>query len=106
MAKLRSPTSGLTLTVESTSPGLQFYTGNYLTRHPHLTPVTGQHSGLCLEAQAFPDAPNRPNFPSAFLVGGHMSDANPEFTPLRERGDTVRKFSRVVVYSLEERVAL
>jgi aldose 1-epimerase len=64
-------TSGRVMEVFTTEPGLQFYSGNFLTG------VSGKgglsypkHSGLCLEAQHFPDSPNRPEFPSTLLLPG------------------------------------
>ena len=63
-AELRSPLTGLQLNVLTTQPGLQFYTADYLA-----APFTPR-AGLCLEAQAFPDAPNQPGFPSARLDAG------------------------------------
>ena len=65
------PQSGRTLEVLTTQPGTQFYTGNNLTGS-----VAGrggayrQSAGLALEPQGFPDAPNRPEFPSTVLRPG------------------------------------
>ena len=68
-AKVREPISGRTLTIFSTQPGLQFYSGNYL--HSGLSNRTGtivnNRDGFALESQFFPDSPNHPNFPSAVL---------------------------------------
>ncbi|MBQ4832597.1 galactose mutarotase [Pseudoalteromonas sp. MMG010] len=61
LATLSSLNSGVTLTVSSTQPGLQVYTGNYLEA-PFLV-----RQGICLEAQNWPDAPNRDDFPTASL---------------------------------------
>ncbi|MEJ6573071.1 MAG: aldose epimerase family protein [Akkermansiaceae bacterium] len=58
------PGSGRTLEVLTNQPGVQFYTGNFLS-----APFP-RRSGLCLETQGFPDAPNHPNFPSAILQPG------------------------------------
>lgn len=66
MAILSSPLSNISLTVSSTLPGLQFYAGHGLTA-PFMP-----RQGLCLEAQYWPDAPNRPDFPSALLVAGQI----------------------------------
>ena len=63
-AELRSPVTGLQLNVHTTQPGLQFYTGDYLAA------PFAPRAGLCLEAQAFPDAPNHAGFPSARLNAG------------------------------------
>lgn len=53
--------------VHTTEPGLQFYSGNFLDGS-----VGGlaYRAGLCLETQHFPDAPNRPDFPSTVLRPG------------------------------------
>jgi aldose 1-epimerase len=66
MAILSSPLSKISLTVSSTLPGLQFYVGHALS-----APFSPRQ-GLCLEAQNWPDAPNRPDFPSALLVAGQI----------------------------------
>ena len=63
-ATLTSASSDLTMMVYTDQPGLQLYTGQHLAEPFH--PL----AGLCLETQAFPDAPNQPNFPSAFLLPG------------------------------------
>lgn len=72
VATLFDPKSGRVLDLHSTEPGLQFYTGNHLANG---APGTGggiypARGGLCLEPQKFPDAPNKPNFPSARLDPG------------------------------------
>ncbi|MEO8725008.1 MAG: aldose epimerase family protein [Acidobacteriaceae bacterium] len=71
VAEVYSPESGRVLSVSTTEPGLQFYTGN------HLDGVKGKgghiysmRDGLCLEAQHYPDSPNHPNFPSTELKPG------------------------------------
>ena len=70
-ATVYEATSGREMRVYTTEPGLQLYSGNFLNG------MTGKYgrtyprrSGFCLEAQTFPDAPNRPNFPSATLRPG------------------------------------
>jgi len=71
-AKVVAPKSGRTLVVETTEPAIQFYSGNFLDGT--LVGKSGeayvQRSGFCLETQAFPDAPNHANFPSATLKAG------------------------------------
>lgn len=65
-------TSGRVLEVSTTEPALQFYAGNYLDGA--IKGKNGQNyprrSGFCLEAQHFPDSPNKPNFPSSVLKKG------------------------------------
>ncbi len=71
-AKLYAPASGRVLRVETTEPGIQFYSGNFLDGT--LVGKSGvpyvQRGGLCLETQRFPDTPNHANFPSAELKPG------------------------------------
>ena len=71
-AKLYAPASGRVLRVETTEPGIQFYSGNFLdgTLVGRSGVSYSKRSGLCLETQRFPDAPNHPNFPSAVLKPG------------------------------------
>jgi aldose 1-epimerase len=71
-ARVEDPVSGRVLTVSTTAPGMQFYTGNFLDGS--IKGKTGQayqfRSAFCLEPQDFPDAPNHPDFPSAELKPG------------------------------------
>lgn len=64
--------SGRRLLVETTQPGVQFYSGNYLDGN--LLGRSGRpyhwRSALCLETQHFPDSPNQPSFPSTVLRAG------------------------------------
>jgi aldose 1-epimerase len=74
MARVSEPTTGRVLEVLSTEPGLQFYTGNFLDGK-----ITGKggwvyqfRNAFCMEAQHFPDSPNKPNFPSVVLKPGQV----------------------------------
>jgi aldose 1-epimerase len=71
-ARVVEPTSGRVLEVETTEPGLQFYSGNFLDGS--ITGkggrVYGHRSGFCLEPQHYPDSPNRAGFPSTILRPG------------------------------------
>jgi len=70
-ARVRDPASGRSLTVRSTQPGVQLYTGNYLNQSGGKGGKTyGRHAGFCLETQHFPDSPNHPEFPSSLLRPG------------------------------------
>jgi len=64
--------SGRTLEVSTTEPGLQFYSGNFLdgTIHGKGGHVYPLRSGFCLETQHFPDSPNHSNFPTTILRPG------------------------------------
>jgi len=67
-ARLVEPRSGRVLTVFTTEPGLQFYSGNALETHAG---DYGPRAGLTLETQHFPDSPNQPGFPDTVLRPGH-----------------------------------
>lgn len=63
-ASLRSPDSGVSLNLYTTQAGLQVYSGGSLGAPFRPT------AGICLEAQGFPDAPNKAGFPSTTLAAG------------------------------------
>ncbi len=71
-AEVYDSTSGIEMTVRTTEPGVQFYTGNFLDGS--LTGKNGivynQRTGFCLETQHFPDSPNQSAFPSVVLSPG------------------------------------
>lgn len=71
-ARLVEPTSGRTLDLHTTEPGLQIYSGNGLDGG--LTGKGGRRygrrCGLALETQHFPDSPNQPGFPTTILRPG------------------------------------
>jgi aldose 1-epimerase len=71
-ARVVEPTTGRVLTVETTQPGVQFYSGNFLdgTLHGKHGHVYEKHAGFCLETQHFPDSPNHPKFPTTELKPG------------------------------------
>ncbi|WP_435214254.1 aldose epimerase family protein [Streptomyces sp. bgisy034] len=66
VAELYEPASGRVLTVATTEPGLQLYTGD------HLPEPFAAGDGIALETQHFPDSPNRPEFPSTVLRPGEV----------------------------------
>jgi len=81
-ARVLEPTTGRTLEVSTTEPGIQFYSGNFLDGT-----ITGkggrvypQRSGFCLETQHFPDSPNHPTFPSTVLRPGQDFKSQTVFT--------------------------
>jgi aldose 1-epimerase len=81
-AIVTDPVSGRKLTVETTEPGVQFYSGNSL--NGSLTGRHGvkyeKHSGFCLETEHFPDSPNEPNFPSTVLRPGETMHSTTTLT--------------------------
>jgi aldose 1-epimerase len=72
--ELTSATSDLTLRMLGSGPGLQFYNGQFLSRaHPEIG------SGIILEPQGLPNAPNEPGFPAAILRPGETYRATIEY---------------------------
>ena len=80
-AKVFDPKSGRVLTVSTTQPGVQFYSGNFLDGS--YTGKAGakytKNTGLCLETQHFPDSPNQPDFPSTLLKPGETLNTETVF---------------------------
>ena len=72
VAELFEATSGRKLTVSTDAPGIQVYTGNWLSGCP--VSKSGKsyqdYDGVALECQYFPDSPNRPDFPFETLKPG------------------------------------
>jgi aldose 1-epimerase len=85
-AEVYEPSSGRMLTVLTTQPGIQVYTGNFLdgTVKGKGGKAYTHRSAVCLETQHFPDSPNHPQFPSTELKPGE-------------------KFHSVTVYSFSTR---
>jgi aldose 1-epimerase len=82
VAHVTEPTTGRTLDVSTTEPGVQFYTGNFLdgSNVGKGGVAYGKRSGFCLETQHFPDSPNHPNFPSTILKPGAVYESQTVFT--------------------------
>jgi aldose 1-epimerase len=79
-ARVVEPSTGRTLDVYTTEPGMQFYTGNSFRGQigkggaPYPS-----HAGFSLEAEHFPDSPNRPEFPSTLLRPGESYESRTIF---------------------------
>lgn len=80
-AHLMSPKNGVSLTVSSTEPGVQFYDGAWIdVAAPGIGARRyGVNAGCCFEPQYFPDSPNHPNFPSALLRPGETYEQTTTF---------------------------
>lgn len=61
-ASVYMPENDVTVTVTTNMPGLQFYTGNFMSFNKE------KREAFCLETQYFPDTPNKPNFPSCLFT--------------------------------------
>lgn len=70
--QLRLSANGRMLTVGSDQPGVQVYTGNWLAGSPRGKEGREfqDYDGVAIEMQGFPDAPNKPQFPSQLLKKG------------------------------------
>ena len=73
-AEVFEPTTGRVLTISTTEPGIQFYSGNFLngTDVGERGHAYRQGDGFALETQHFPDSPNQPEFPSTVLEPGDV----------------------------------
>ncbi len=83
-AEVYEPVSGRVLTVLTTEPAVQFYTGNFLdgAMKGKGAKAYTRRMALCLETQHYPDSPNQPRFPTTALKPGQTM-----------RSTTVFKFS-------------
>ncbi len=73
-ARVYEPTTGRMMTVSTTEPGIQLYTGNFLdgTNIGKRGIAYKFRNGFCLETQHFPDSPNHPKFPTTTLRPGKV----------------------------------
>ena len=73
-ARCSSPKTGIEMECYTTQPGVQLYTGNWMTGS--FAAKGGKHypmrAALCLETQHYPDTPNHPEYPSAVLRPGEV----------------------------------
>ena len=76
-ARCISPKTGIVMDTFTTEPGVQLYTGNWMTGN--LIGKNGQRypmrAALCLETQHFPDSPNKPKYPSTLLRPGEVFES-------------------------------
>ncbi len=71
-AEVYEPATGITMDVLTDQPGMQFYSGNFMngTEQGKRGNMNNYRTGIALETQNYPDAPNHPDFPSAVLRPG------------------------------------
>ena len=74
VATLTGDKTGIQMTVLTTEPGLQFYGGNFFVGNDvgKYGRAAQKREGLALEAQHFPDSPNRPAYPTTLLKPGQL----------------------------------
>jgi aldose 1-epimerase len=80
-ATLQEPLSGRELSIRTTEPGIQLYSGNHLDGtltgtggSPHV-----RRAGVAFETQHFPDSPNRPDWPTTTLRPGEVFRSATEY---------------------------
>lgn len=81
IARLEDPESGRVLEVGSTMPGVQIYTGNWLSGCPasESGKEYSDYDGVAIEMQYYPDSPNQGAFPSTLLKPGERFDERIRF---------------------------
>jgi aldose 1-epimerase len=72
-ADVYDPKSGRSMKIETTEPGVQFYSGNFLDGSTSANGVKYvKHAAFCLETNHYPNSPNEPKFPSTVLEPGKI----------------------------------
>lgn len=82
VASLYAPKTGIEMKILTTEPGLQFYSGNFMTESDPKGKGGKSYpyrSALCLETQHFPDSPNHPKFPSTELSKSEKYSSKTEY---------------------------
>lgn len=81
-ARCISPKTGIVMDTFTTEPGVQLYTGNWMTGN--FEGKKGQRyparAALCLETQHFPDSPNKADYPSTLLRPGTTFESTTVYT--------------------------
>ena len=72
-ANVVDPASGRAMEVMTTQPGIQLYSGNFLSGDAGNAGFK-KHEAFCLETQHFPDTPNQTSFPTTLLKPGQTFD--------------------------------
>lgn len=73
----KSPKTGIKMEMYTTEPGVQMYTGNWMTgnfqaKNGHRYP---ERSAVCFETQHYPDSINKPDYPSVVLKTGEVFES-------------------------------
>ena len=81
-ARLEDPASGRTMTLHTTEPGLQFYSGNFLDGSlvGHGGEAYRRGDAICLEPQRSPDSPHHADWPSTLLRPGEVYRSRSVYT--------------------------
>ena len=88
---VKEPTTGHEMSVFTNMEGCQFYTGNFIKGILGKNGVTyNNQDAFCLETQAFPDSPNKKEFPSCILHPGEKYKAKTVYSFTDDAGATAR----------------
>ena len=81
-ARLEDPASGRGLTLHTTEPALQFYSGNFLDGSlvGHEAEAYQRGDAICLEPQHSPDSPHHADWPSTVLRPGEVYRSRSVYT--------------------------
>ncbi|UOB18018.1 aldose epimerase family protein [Abyssalbus ytuae] len=79
IATLHSKESGIEMKVSTNQPGVVIFTPDQLPEANYYNYYVDEYSSICFETQNFPDAPNKPHFPSAELKKGEKYINESEF---------------------------
>ncbi len=72
--RIRAEGTKAAMEIWTTEPGVQIYTGGFLSGDHE------QYSGVCFESGRYPDTPNNPGFPQAFTESGKPYRSTTEFS--------------------------
>lgn len=84
-ARLKGDQSGIVMETWTEKPGVQIYTGNFLSTDASAKggiPYS-KHDAVCLETQFFPDSPNHPEWGDILLRPGKRYDYTTEYRFIR-----------------------
>jgi len=79
-AVVTAPNSGITMTVTTTEPGVQFYSGNFMKfRKGKGGANYHRRYGFCLETQHYPDSIHHPEWPTCILKAGEVYESTTKY---------------------------
>ena len=80
-AVVTAPNSGITMTVTTTEPGVQFYSGNFMKFRKGKGGVNyHRRYGFCLETQHYPDSIHHPEWPTCILKAGEVYESTTRYS--------------------------
>ena len=87
VAEVQDESTGISMTVRTDQPCMQFYTANTLKASGKDGVEYSPHQGICLETQQYPDSLNHAAYPNSLLKPGDLFQATTEYVfPMTESG--------------------